>query len=177
MTQALAAVISLALVLLTTAQTWTNHSLVFGRPVERKGFYAQVALGLGGGPNHEGLLGAVELGASFKNGITLGALHVFLQNKNIIGPYRGPDGLVGSLVEVKIPLFRPEIEAKIAAGLGGVLDELRPLLIPGFGLAYGVDLHLPIFRASGPTLGVLFFHAFVPAHYFTVAGCVGYTFF
>ncbi len=100
-----------------------------------------------------------------------------MQNKNVIGPYRGPDALFGSMLEVKIPLFRPELEAKVAAGLGGVIDELRPLLIPGLGIAYGFDLHLPIFRASGPTLGLLFFHTFVPAHYFTVAGCVGYTFF
>ena len=161
----------------TQYRTWNDRSLAFGTKVVRDGWHAQLVVGLGGGINNDGLFAAVELGGTFKNGVTLAALHVFLQNQGVIGPSRGADALGGWLVECKVPVLVSEIEAKIAAGLGFVVDELRPSLIPGVGLAYGVDVHLPIYAAHGPTAGITFFHALVPQHYFTVGVGVGYTFF
>lgn len=159
--------------------TWNNRSLVFGTPVERDMLHVQLVAGLGGGPRNEGFFHALEVGFTFGNGLTLAALQTALQNKGVLGPERGADLIGGWLLELKVPIFFPEFELKVAAGLGGVLDEFRPVpvLVKGFGWAYGVDFHLPIFRSSGPTLGVTFIHALVPAHYFTVGVGVGYTFF
>ena len=83
------------------------------------------------------------------------------------------------MLELKVPVFFPEFELKAAAGVGVLFDETRPQLqlIPGFGWSYGIDLHLPIFTSSGPTIGLTVFHALVPAHYFTVGLGAGYTFF
>ena len=91
----------------------------------------------------------------------------------------GADFIGAWLLELKVPVLFPELEFKVAAGLGGLLDEVRPgvHLIPGFGCAYGVDLHVPFFASSGATVGLTFLHALVPAHYFTVGVGVGYTFF
>jgi hypothetical protein len=159
--------------------TWNERSLLFGTTVERDQLHAQVLVGVGGGPRNEGLFHALELGYTFSSGVTLGLLQTAVQNKGVLGPDRGPDLLGGWLAEVKVPLFFPELEVKVAAGLGGLLDEARPapLLITGFGWAYGVDLHVPLFASSGATIGVTFLHALVPAHYFTVGVGVGYTFF
>jgi hypothetical protein len=154
-----------------------STSLFFDKPVDRAGLHAQIAVGLGGGPNHEGLFGVVELGGTLPNGITLAALEVLLQNKGIIGPDRGPDLIGGSLLELKAPVGFPDLEAKIALGFGFVLDEVGRVLSPGFGLAYGIDLHVPVFASSGPTLGITVMHTFVPAHYLTAAAAVGYTWF
>jgi hypothetical protein len=159
--------------------TWSERSLLLGTRVERDVLHAQLVLGLGGGPRNEGLFMATELGVTFGNGLTLAVLVTALQNHGVLGPERGPDLLGGTMLEFKVPLFVPELELKAAAGLGGVLDEVRrvPVFSAGFGWAYGVDVHLPLFAASGPTLGLTLMHALVPAHYFTVAVGVGYTFF
>lgn len=159
--------------------TWNDRSVLFDRPVERDGFHAQLVLGLGGWTNAEGLFHAAELGFTFANGFTLAALQTAVQNKGIIGPERGADLIGGWLLELKVPVFFPELELKVAAGLGCLFDESRPQLhvIPGFGWAYGIDFHVPIFASSGPTIGLTVFHALVPAHYFTVSLGAGYTFF
>ena len=159
--------------------TWTDRSLLFGKAVERDGLHLQLVLGLGGGPRNEGLFHALEVGATFDNGLTLALLQTAVQNKGVLGPDRGADLIGGWMLELKVPVFFPEFELKLAAGLGGVLDESRPALqlIPGFGWAYGGDFHLPLLKSSGPTVGLTFIHALVPAHYFTVAVGAGYTFF
>jgi len=159
--------------------TWNDRSLLFGTPVERDGLHLQLLVGLGGGPRNEGLFHALEVGFTFDSGLTLAVLQAAVQNRGVLGPDRGPDLLGGWMLELKVPVLFPELELKVAAGLGGVLDESRPalLFIPGFGWAYGVDLHLPCFTSSGPTLSLTFLHALVPAHYFTVGVGAGYTFF
>jgi hypothetical protein len=159
--------------------TWNNRSLLFGTPVERDGLHAQLVVGLGGGANNEGLFHALEVGVTFSNGLTLAALQTGVQNRGVLGPDRGADFIGGWLLELKVPVLVPELELKVAAGLGGLLDEGRSALrlIPGFGWAYGLDLHVPFFTSSGATVGVTFLHALVPAHYFTVGVGVGYTFF
>jgi hypothetical protein len=159
--------------------TWNDRSVIFNKPIERDGFHAQLVLGFGGWTYAEGLFHAAELGVTFNNGLTLAVLQTGVQNKHIIGPERGPDLIGGWMLELKVPLFFPELELKAGAGLGVLFDESRPQLhvIPGFGWAYGIDFHLPIFTSSGPTLGLTVFHALVPAHYFTIGLGAGYTFF
>jgi hypothetical protein len=159
--------------------TWNDRSLLFGTKIERDGLHLQLVLGLGGGPRNEGLFHALEVGVTLDNGVTLALLQTALQNKGVLGPDRGADLIGGWMLELKVPVLFPELELKLAAGLGGVLDESRPALqfSPGFGWAYGVDFHLPLFASSGATVGLTFLHALVPAHYFTVAVGVGYTFF
>jgi hypothetical protein len=171
----------LALVLSSFVQhtTWNDRSLLFGTPIERDGVHLQLVVGLGGGPDNEGLFHALELGKTFDNGLTLAVLQTGVQNRGVLGPDRGADFIGGWLLELKVPVFFPELEFKVAAGLGGLLDEVRPgvHLIPGIGCAYGVDFHVPFFASSGATVGLTFLHALVPAHYFTVGVGVGYTFF
>jgi hypothetical protein len=159
--------------------TWNDRSLLLGKPVERDGLHLGLVVGLAGGPRNEGLFHALEVGLTFRNGLTLAVLQAAVQNRGVLGPDRGPDLLGGWMLALEVPVLVPELVLKVAAGLGGVLDESRPALLfsPGFGWAYGVDLHLPWFTSSGPTLSVLFLHALVPAHYFTVGVGAGYTFF
>jgi len=158
---------------------WSDsHSLIFGHVVERSGFHFQAVFGIGGGPENEGLFHAMELGGTFKNGITLAMLHTFTQNKGILGPERGPDLIGGWMLEVKAPIFYPEFEVKFAAGLGGLHDQSDGIkAIPGFGIAWGFDFHVPFFRNSGLTVGVTGINAWVPEPYFTFGVGLGYTFF
>lgn len=159
--------------------TWNDRSALFDRKVERDGLHAQLVVGFGGWSNAEGLFHAAELGFTFANGVTLAVLQTAVQNKGIVGPERGADLIGGWLLEVKVPVLFPELELKVAAGVGGLLDESRPQLhlVPGFGWSYGVDFHLPLFASSGPTIGLTVLHALVPQHYFTVSVGAGYTFF
>ena len=158
--------------------TWTERSLIFEKPVERDGIHAQVTLGLAGGLNNEGLFHTLELGYTFHNGLTLGVLQTGVQNRGVLGPDRGPDSLGGWLLELKLPLFFPELEIKLASGLGVLIDQWRGLhVVTGVGFAYGLDFHVPFFASSGATLGLTFVHVLVPAHDFTVGVSVGYTFF
>lgn len=158
--------------------TWSERSLLFNRPISREGFHLQILFGLGGGPENEGLFHAMELGGTLPNGVTLAMLHTFVQNRGILGPERGPDLVGGWLAEVKVPVLFPELEVKFALGLGGLHDQSNGLrAIPGFGWAYGVDLHLPFYRRMGLTLGLTFIHALVPQHYMTVGVGLGFTVF
>lgn len=164
--------------------TWNNRSLIFNKPIERDWFHGQILFGIGGGPQNEGIFHAMELGGTFKNGMTLALLHTFVQNKGVIGPERGPDLIGGWMLEFKMPIFAPEFEVKVAAGLGGLHDQSGPTLkaVAGFGWAYGIDFHLPVFTSSGPTIGLTFIHSLVPypgalVHYFTAGVGAGYTFF
>ncbi len=158
--------------------TWNSRSLIFGHPVERDGFHFHVSFGLGGGPDNEGLFHAMEIGGTFDNGVVLGLLHTFVQNKDMLGPDRGPDLIGGWMAQVKVPVFAPEFEAKFAAGFGGLHDQSDGIrVVPGFGISYGLDFHLPFFRASGLTLNLTLMHVWVPTHYFSAAAGLGYTFF
>jgi hypothetical protein len=120
--------------------TWNDRSLLFGTPVERDGLHAQLAVGVAGGLNNEGLFHTLELGFTFRNGLTLCALQTGVQNRGVLGPDRGPDYLGGWLLELKVPVLVPELELKAAAGLGALLDEWKGLhVVTGFGWAYGLD--------------------------------------
>jgi hypothetical protein len=157
----------------------SSRSLIFGHVVERSGFHFQAVFGIGGGPDNEGIFHAMEIGGTFKNGITLAMLHTFTQNKGVMGPDRGPDLIGGWMLEVKAPVFFPEFEVKFAAGLGGLHDQSDGIkAIPGFGIAWGVDFHVPFFRNSGLTLGTTGIMAWVnTVLYFTFGVGLGYTFF
>lgn len=159
--------------------TASRRSLVFDHPVERDGLHFQVTFGLGGGPDNEGLFHTMEVGGSFDNGVTLALLHTFVQNAGVLGPERGPDLLGGWMAEVKLPLGVPEIELKLAAGLGGLHDQSDGIeFIPGFGWVYGLDLHLPFYATSGATLALQMTHVVVDAGHFFAAGVgIGYTWF
>ncbi len=159
--------------------TWNSKSLIFGHAVERDLFHFHISFGIGGGPDNEGLFHAMEIGGTFDNGVVLALLHTFVQNKDVLGPDRGPDLLGGWMLEVKVPVFAPEFEVKVAGGFGGLHDQsdggLR--VIPGFGVAYGIDFNLPFARSSGLTLGLTLLHVWVPTHYFAASVGLGYTFF
>lgn len=174
--------LALALALWATAPdyaTASRQSALFDHPVERDGFHFQIAFGLGGGPDNEGLFHAMEVGGTFDNGVTLALLHTFVQNEGIIGRRHGPDLLGGWMAEVKVPLFIPEVELKVALGLGGLHDQSDGIrLIPGVGWFYGVDVHLPWFPTSGPTLGLQAMQVVVEdGHHFAAAASLGYTWF
>lgn len=159
--------------------TASRRSWLFDHPVDRSGFHFQIAFGLGGGPNNEGLFHAMEIGGTFESGVTLALLHTFVQNKGILGPEHGPDLLGGWMAEVKVPLFIPELDLKAAAGLGGLHDQSDGIrLIPGFGWSYGIDVHLPFFQSSGLTLGFQIVQVVVESgHYLAASSSLGYTFF
>lgn len=175
----------LALCLLLAAEvpggfaTASNQSLFFDHPVVRRGFHFQVAFGFGGGPDNEGLFHAMEVGGTFDNGLTVGLLHTFVQNKGVIGPERGPDLLGGWMLELKVPLFYPEFDLKLAAGLGGLHDQSDGIrFLPGLGWSYGLDVHLPFFDDSGLTIGFSMIQVVVDGtHYLSAATSLGYTFF
>lgn len=160
--------------------TWSSRSLIFKHDVERDVFHFQIMFGIGGGPDSRGLFHAMELGGTFNNGIVLGLLHTFVQNKGIMGKDvpGEPDLIGGWMLETKIPILFPEFEVKFAAGLAGLHDQSNGIrAIPGGGFAYGFDFHLPFFTSSGMTFSLTFLHAFIPKHYFTASFGVGYTFF
>jgi hypothetical protein len=159
--------------------TAARRSLLFDRPVERGGFHFQVAFGVGGGTANEGLFHAMEVGGTFDNGMTFALLHTFVQNKGVLGPERGPDLLGGWMLELKVPLFVPDLDLKIAAGLGGLHDQSDGIrLIPGFGWSYGVDLHLILLPSSGLTVGLQVVQVAVESgHHWAAATSLGYTFF
>lgn len=127
---------------------------LFGRPVRRGGFHFQVGFGVGGGPDTLGIFHTMEIGYSFgKN--TLAMLHTFIQNKNALGTdLGGPDLIGGWMLEYKRTLFYPDLEWKVALGLGGTHEQNdgKIQVHPGFGASYGVDLHFPIWPRFGPTL-------------------------
>lgn len=147
--------------------------------VWRGGFHLQIAFGLGGGLDTEGLHHNMEIGGTFRNGITLALLHTFVQNKGLLRDKGGPDLVGGWLAEIKVPIGRPEVVGKFAIGPGGLHDQsngIQALLGPC--VAWGVDLHLPVSRRSGPTIGLTAVHTVVDGvGYHTVSLGVGYTLF
>jgi hypothetical protein len=152
---------------------------LWGRPIRRGGFHAQVAFGAGGGPSSVGLFHAMELGHTFDNGLTLGVLHSFIQNRGIGGTQGGPDLFGGWMAEVKIPLFVPELVAKAAAGLGVTHQQVDGWSASGgVGWAYGLDFHVPFFERSGMTVGATGLQTVVEGrHDFGAALSLGYTWF
>jgi len=156
-----------------------QHQGLFGRPVIRDAFHFQVAFGLGGGPDTAGVFHAMEVGGTFKNGWTLALLHTFIQNKDVFAPNDGPDLIGGWMAELKVPLLWPELVAKVATGLGGTHDQSDGIkAFVGWGAAYGLDLHLPLFARSGLTLVTTGFNILVQGqHHFGAAAGLGYTFF
>lgn len=126
-----------------------------------------------------GLFHAMEIGHTFDDGLTLGVLHTFIQN-NGIGPTRGgPDLFGGWLAELKVPIFVPEVVAKVGAGLGVTHDQTDGWSAAGgFGWAYGVDFHVPFFAGSGGTVLLTGLHTVVEgSHDFGASLALGYTWF
>lgn len=127
---------------------------LFGRPVRRGGFHLQIGFGVGGGPDTLGIFHTMELGYSFGKH-TVGMLHTFIQNRNTFGTdLGGPDLIGGWMLEYKHTLFFPDLEWKVALGLGGTHDQGGGKIHanPGFGASYGIDLHFPVWPRFGPTL-------------------------
>lgn len=152
---------------------------LFGWPVDRSGFHFQVAFGIGGGPDTEGLFHAMEIGGTFENGWTVGMIHTFIQNKGMLRDKPGPDLIGGWMALVKAPIIYPEIVGKVAFGPGGTHEQDDGIKANiGFGLFYGVDLHLPFFETSGTTLGLQAMDVWTQGrHHFGAAVSLGYTFF
>lgn len=150
--------------------------------VRRGRFHFQILFGIGGGMDTEGLHHAMEVGGTFRrSGVTLALLHTFVQNKGFLDDKGGPDLVGGWLFECKVPLWRPEIVAKLAVGPGGLHDQSDGIrAIWGATLAYGVDLHLPVTRRLGLTLGLTALHTAVPERgrlYSTLSLGLGFTVF
>ncbi len=151
-----------------------------GRDVRRGGFHFQISFGFGGGPDTEGVFHAMEIGGTLRNGVTLGMIHTFIQNKGIARDKGGPDLIGGWLFEVKAPLGRPELVAKVAFGPGGIHHQeggrIRAVWGPAW--TYGLDVHLAVTGRSGPTLTVAGLHAIAEGqHHVGFAGALGYTVF
>ena len=152
---------------------------LLGEPVSRGGFHFQLSFGWGGGPDSTGLFHAMELGYTMDNGWTIAYLHTFIQNKGFASQLGGPDLFGGHLLELKVPVFGPEMVLKVAVGPGGTHDQSDGIKGHiGLGWAYGLDFHLPIFESSGITLGLTVLHATAQGrHHWGAALGVGYTVF
>lgn len=153
---------------------------LWGRPVHRGGFHFQATFGVGGGPDTVGIFHAMEIGYSWEKS-TVALLHTFIQNRGVFGTtVGGPDLIGGWMLEYKRPLFYPDLVWKVAAGLGGTHDQSGEELkaTGGFGMAYGLDLHFPAFKGSGPTLSLQGMNIFSAGkQHFGVGLGLGYTWF
>lgn len=148
---------------------------LWGRPVRRRGFHFQFGFGIGGGPDTSGLIHNMELGWSFGRacgGCTVALLHTFIQNKGILGTNPAePDLIGGWMAEFKAPLFFPDLDFKVALGLGGTHDQSNGIEAHGgFGAAYGIDLHFPIWPRFGPSLATTAMHVVVDGQHHFGAG-------
>jgi hypothetical protein len=153
---------------------------LWGRPVSRHDVHFQIAFGLGGGPDSLGLFHAMEFGWTFgERGHTLGLIHAFIQNKDVLPDLGGPDLFGGWMLLYKIPVIYPELVYKVAVGLGGTHDQ-RDGITPhwGVGWIYGLDWHYPFYRNSGLTLSLTSLNAVVQgAYHLGLCLGLGYTFF
>lgn len=152
---------------------------LLGREVIRTGFHFQFTIGFGGGPDTEGVFTGMEIGGTFRNGMTVAMLHTFIQNKKVFRDKDGPDLIGGWLLEFKTPIVYPELVAKIAIGPGGKHIQGKPLkAVWGPTWAFGLDFHIPVTARSGPTLSFQGLHTFVDhKHHVGFSGAVGYTVF
>jgi len=177
-------VVPLAVVLLAVAApalAGPPPESLLDRPLVRHGLHFQVAFGIGGGPKSGGLLHSMELGYSFgQRGYTLAYDHVFLLSDGFAPIAGGSDMFGGHLLVFKTPIFRNELVAKVAAGLGESVN-LHGGFTPyfGFGWLYGLDLNIPVTRTSGFTLGVISFHAVTSdvGHQWAAGSYLAYTWF
>lgn len=152
---------------------------LFGRPVDRGGFHAQILFGLGAGPDVVGLFHTMELGWTFRGGSTLGLIHAFIQNDGVFTTLGGPDLIGGWMLLYKVPVILPELVYKVGLGPGGIHDQSDGITAHwGPAWLYGFDLHFPAFYGSGPTLSLVALHAVaLTQHHFGVSLGLGYTFF
>lgn len=172
------ATLALLLPAVAGAKDYPPEETLFGREVVRKGFHFQVSFGIGGGPDTLGLLHSMEIGGTLGNGLTIALLHTFIQNKGIFRAVEGgPDLIGGWMIEAKYPIVFPEIEAKVAFGLGGIHDQsdgIKAYAGPGF--AYGLDFHVPTFKNQGATLTLEGMNVWaLGEHHFGVGAALGYT--
>ena len=152
---------------------------IFGRPVDRGGFHFQISFGLGGGPDSVGIFHQMEVGWTLEGGTTLGMIHALIQNDGVFSNLGGPDLFGGWMFQVKVPIIYQDLVYKMALGPGGTHDQSDGIrAIWGVSWLYGVDLHLPIWPSSGPTLSLVALHAVVQQrHHFGLSLGLGYTFF
>jgi len=97
----------------------------------------------------------MELGGTFKNGMTLAYQHIFIQLRGYSkASGEIPDLIGGHLLAWKIPLLYRDLVLRLAIGPGGTHDQSDGIdAAMGLGWSYGLDLHLPFFDTSGLTLG------------------------
>ena len=174
-----AAIFAASLALPAPSSAWDGPTL-FDRPVEREGVHFHFGVGVGvGTPDIFGIHHTMELGGTFANGMTLALIHTFIQNKGVGNDNGGPDLIGGWMAELKVPLYFPELVAKIAFGLGGEHDQSDGIrAIAGVGWAYGLDLHFPVGPRHGPTLGLTIIHTVAESrHSFGVGLGLGWTLF
>jgi hypothetical protein len=180
MTRVLASLLLLLVPHSALAHVYPAEATLFGQEVDRSGFHFQLSFGVGGGPDTAGLFHAMEIGGTVTPGVTIALLHTFIQNKGVIGGNQtGPDLIGGWMLEVKFPVYFPELVAKAAIGIGGAHDQSDGIRgIPGPAIAYGLDFHLPLHRDGGLTLGVtgMNVHARGSPHFGIGIG-LGYTLF
>jgi hypothetical protein len=152
---------------------------MWGRPIERGGFHFQIEFGIGGGPDTLGLFHGMELGYSWDQS-TIGLLHTFIQNKGVLeSDLGGPDLIGGWMLEYKHTLWVPDLEWKLAVGIGGTHDQSDGIEAHGgFGASYGIDWHYPVTRRFGPTLTLAAMHVTAEGqHHFGVGLGLGVTVF
>jgi hypothetical protein len=153
---------------------------LLGRPVKRGGFHFQLAFGIGGGPDTEGIFHSMEIGGTLRNGMTLGLIHSFIQNRGVFREKNGPDLIGGWMFLFKVPVIVPEVVYKIAAGPGGIHDQsdgIKAYWGPAW--LYGFDFHVPVLGGgSGFTVTLVALHAVaLKQHHFGVSLGVGWTWF
>lgn len=156
----------------------TTHAL-FDRPILRDGFHFQASFGVGVGPRILGLYHAMEIGWSV-SGYSISLLHTFLQNKGVFGSTRGgPDEIGGFMLQLKGPLYFEDLSWKFASGVGGTVDQSDGFhATAGFGVHYGVDVHVPIWQKFGPTLSLDAMNIVEGGHHYFGAGLgLGFTIF
>ena len=161
------------------APSITARDTIFGQPVDRGGVHFQISFGLGGGPDTVGVFHQMELGWTLDSGTTVGMIHSLIQNDGVFSNLGGPDLIGGWMLEVKVPVIYQDLVYKIAVGPGGTHDQSDGIHANwGVSWLYGIDLHYPIFRGSGPTLSLVALHAVAEGtHHFGVSLGLGYTFF
>ncbi|HSC89561.1 MAG TPA: hypothetical protein VLC09_19900 [Polyangiaceae bacterium] len=125
-----------------------------GRPLVRSGFHFHADLGLGSGDSSAGLYHSMEIGGSVGQ-YTISLLHSFIQYRNVFEAEPFPHEIGGFFLQLRGPLVLSDLSWKFAAGVGGTIDQTDGFVAhPGFGLHYGVDMHLPIWTDFAATLSV-----------------------
>ena len=131
-----------------------THASLFGGEVIRDGLHLQATVGWAEGSDSQGLFHAMELGYTLQSGWTVTYLYTLLQNRGFGATRTGPARLEGHLLGLKVPLYYPELVAKVAVGAESVHALANGDSDLGIGWLYGVDLHFPVHARSGFTVSL-----------------------